>query len=153
MRPVGTLLELSAISTHCRSVLPMLTFPVLTTVLPSSGDVLARASHTYNGRYADMPSGITWYRRERHHPGQRHAHPLGGGRGRFSGRHPTGHDAVGGDGAVAGRVPGHGEPRAAHPADLHQRLSRHADRGGVRPGPRRDAPVLPHHRRAGRLHA
>ena len=54
---------------------------------------------------------------------------------------------------AAGRVPGHGEPRAEDPADLHQRLSRHADRGGVRPGPRRDAPVLPHHRRAGRLHA
>ena len=92
-------------------------------------------------------------RRERHHPGQRHAHTLAGGRGRFSGRHRTGHDAAGGDGAAAGRVPGHGEPRAAHAADLHQRLSRHADGGGVRPGPRRDAPVLSHHRRAGRLHA
>ena len=96
----------------------------------------------------EVPGG-----RERHHPGQRHAHPLGGGRGRFSGRHPTGHDAAGGDGAAAGRVPGHGEPRAEDAADLHQGLSRHADRGGVRPGPRRDAPVLPHHRRAGRPHA
>ena len=55
----------------------------------------------------------------------------GGGRGRVGGRDHTGHDADGGAGAAAGRVPGHGEPRAAHPADLHQRLSRHADRGGV----------------------
>ena len=92
-------------------------------------------------------------RRERHYPGERNAHPLGGGRGRFSGRHPPGHDAAGGDGAAAGRVPGHGEPRAQDPADLHQGLRRHADGDGVRPGPRRDAPVLPHHRRAGRLHA
>ena len=59
VRPVGTVFELSAISTHCRSVLPMVTFPVLTTVLPSSGDVPARPSHTYNGPYSDMPSGIT----------------------------------------------------------------------------------------------
>ena len=55
------------------------------------------------------------------HPGQRYAHPLGGGRGRVRGRHPAGPDPAGRAGAAAGRVPGHGEPRAAHPADLGQK--------------------------------
>ena len=32
------------------------------------------------------------------------------GEGRVLRRHPTGHDAPGGAGAAAGRVPGHGEP-------------------------------------------
>ena len=110
------------------------------------------AEHGGDGaRRGDRPSGPR--RAERHHPDQRHVHPLRGGGGRVGGRHHAGHDADGGDGAAAGRVPGHGEPRAEDAADLHQGLSRHADGGGVRPGPRRDAPVLPHHRRAGRLHA
>ena len=66
----------------------------------------------------DRPAGPR--REERHHPGQLHAHLLGGGRGGVGGGDPAGPDALGGPGAAAGRVPGHGEPRAADAADLHQ---------------------------------
>ena len=41
----------------------------------------------------------------RHHPDQRHAHLLRGGRSRVGGRDHAGHDADGGTGASAGRVP------------------------------------------------
>ena len=61
--------------------------------------------------------------------------------------------AAAGAGEVAGRVPGHGEPRAAGPADLHQGLGRHPAGRLAGFGPGRDAPVLPDHQRAGRSHA
>ena len=74
-------------------------------------------------------------RAQRDHPGQLHAHLLGGWGGRVGGRHHAGHDAAGGDGAAAGRVPGHGEPRTASPADLHQGLRRHPAGIPELPGP------------------
>ena len=82
-------------------------------------------------------------RAERHHPDQRHSHPVGGGGGGFGRHYHTGPDADGGAGTAAGRVPGHGEPRAADPPGRHQGIGGHADGGGLRPGHRRDAPVLP----------
>ena len=54
-------------------------------------------------------------RPQRHHADQRHSDPLGGGRDRVLRGDPAGPDRPGGAGAAAGRVPGHGEPRAAHP--------------------------------------
>ena len=62
-------------------------------------------------------------RPEREDAGQRHAAPFGGRCGRVGDRHPAGPGAAGGAGADADRVPGHGEPRAAGPADLHQGLA------------------------------
>ena len=57
-----------------------------------------------------------------------------------------------GAGAAAGRVPEHGEPRAAGAADLDQGVD--GDRAARLTGPRPGggAAVLPHHRRAGRSH-
>ena len=81
-------------------------------------------------------------------PVERDAHPRRGRKRRDLCHHPTGHDAPGGDGASEGGVPGHGEPRAAHPADLRQGL-RHESAGPLRlPGPRRGSPVPPDNRRA-----
>ena len=82
-----------------------------------------------------------------------HATPFRGRCGRVDDRHPAGPGAAGGVGADADRVPGHGEPRAAGPADLHQGLDGHRAGRLVAPPPGRDAPVLPHRRRAGRPHA
>ena len=96
----------------------------------------------------DRPPGPR--RAQRDHPGQLHAHLLGGGGGRVGGCHHAGHDAAGGGGAAAGRVPGHGEPRTASPADLHQGLRRHPAGIPELPGPRRDGPVPPHHRVPGK---
>ena len=60
-------------------------------------------------------------------------------------------EAAAGTRADAGRVPGHGEPRAARAADLDPRLDRHAAGAGGAARPGRAARVLPHHRRAGTL--
>ena len=48
--------------------------------------------------------------------------------------------------------PRHGEPRAAHSADLHQGLGDHHAGRHVGPGPRRDTPVPAHNRQPGRPH-
>ena len=53
VRPVGTVFELSAISTHCRSVVSILTLPD-DRVFPH-----LVSSSTYNGPNSDMPFGIT----------------------------------------------------------------------------------------------
>ena len=74
------------------------------------------------------------------------------GCGRIGGRHHAGPDAAERAGAVANRVPGHGEPRAARPADLHQGLGRHAAAPLAGAGPGRAARVPPDHRRSGRPH-
>ena len=66
---------------------------------------------------------------------QRHDHPLRRRSDRVLRRHPLGPDAAGGAGAAAGRVPGHGRPRAAHPAHVDQR------HGGPPVGPARPAPL------------
>ena len=67
--------------------------------------------------------------------------------------HRAGHGADRGTGADAGRVPGHGEPRAAGPADLHQRLDHHCVEHPAGPESGRDPRNLPPHRRTGRSHA
>ena len=96
-------------------------------------------------------------RAQHHHADQRDADPRGadrcrGRRRRLGGGHHAGPGAAPGAGAHAGGVPRHGEPRAAHAADLDQGLDRHGARrrAALRCG--RDAAVLPHHRRAGRPH-
>ena len=55
--------------------------------------------------------------------------------------------------AAAGRVPGHGQPRAADAPHVNQRLGDCDARRNGRPGPCRGAPVPAHHRRPGRQHA
>ena len=84
---------------------------------------------------------------------QRHSDPLGRRRSGVLRRHHPGLDPPRGDGAAAGRVPRHGEPRVAQSPDLHQGLGEHPARRGVPPGPRRDAAVPPHHLRTVRAHA
>ena len=86
-------------------------------------------------------------------PGQRHADPRRGRRGRFPGGHHSGPGTTGGTRTPANRVPEHGEPRAAGAADLDPGLDpgpAHRDAGT---GSRRGARVPPSHRRAGRTHA
>ena len=76
---------------------------------------------------------------------QRHADPLTNRRGRVRRRNAPGHDGRGRAGTAARRVPGHGEPRVAHPAIGHQGLGDHLAGSLLRTRPRRDARVLPHH--------
>ena len=70
-------------------------------------------------------------RAQRRHPGQLHAHPLGGWGGGVGGGDHAGPDAFGGPGAAAGRVPGHGEPRTQNSPGGHQGLGGHPA-GGCR---------------------
>ena len=92
-------------------------------------------------------------RAERHHPDQRHAHLLRGGRGRVGRRDPTGHDADGGAGAAAGRVPGHGEPRAEDAPGRRQGIGGYPSGIRLRPGLCRDDAVLQDHPRPVGEHA
>ena len=88
-----------------------------------------------------------------HHADQCHAHLLGRRRNRLLCGDPAGPGPAGGAGAAAGRVPRHGQPRAARSADLHQGFGRHRAGRPVRAQRRRDGPpVLPHHQSAGRPH-
>ena len=84
---------------------------------------------------------------------ERHGNPFGGGRGGDLRGDPPGHEAAGGARAAARRVPGDGQPRAAHAADFHQGLGLNPAGPVLLAASRRDAPVLPHHRRSGRAHA
>ena len=76
-----------------------------------------------------------------------------GRRPRIDGRHHAGHGAAAGDRADTLGVPRHGQPRAARAADLDQGLDGHRAGRIARARPRRDARVLPNHRRAGQPHA
>ena len=116
--------------------------------IPAVPGAEQRRDHARRGDRALAPR-----RAQYHHAGQRDPDPFRGRHRRVGGRHPAGPGAVAGDRAVAGRVPGHGEPRAARAADLDQGLGRdpagcHGDAGAGG-----DARVLPHHRRADRPHA
>ena len=71
-------------------------------------------------------------RAQRRRPPQRHPDPRRGRRDRHLRRHPPGPHPARGAGAAAGRVPGHGEPRAADPAGGGQGLGHHAAGDGRR---------------------
>ena len=115
----------------------------------AAGGIVALRGDGAGGR--DSPERLR--RPERHRRAERNAHPRGGGRDRVLRRHPPGHDGAGGDGAAARGVPGHDQPRAAHAADLHQRLGNDHAGGGAGPGRGGAAPIPADHRGPGGQHA
>ena len=89
----------------------------------------------------------------RRHAGQRDADRRRRWRHRVGGGDHAGSRAARGAGPPARRVPRHGEPRTARAANVHQGFRRHRPERLAGSGRRRDAGVLPHHRRPGRPHA